>query len=312
MTRPILRLLTPLAALALGASAASVTAQEPATPPPPAPTPTTPAPTPAGSNPCLRPELGLLCPDLVMRRPYGLRLRRMTGGRALLASTNAIVNIGRGPLEIRGRRIGPARMAARQVLRAAGGASPRVLPESGRIAFFDTRLRGVYWKFEDAAAFELWALDGNGYRTRLVRTGPKVYYCFRDLTRVRSRDTGLLYGGSPRTEWFGACSQTGRRIAVTLGTSVGWADIYPWRYPQNWIDVTGLAGCFAYVHRADPAERLVELRDDNNSAAVSVRLPWRGTGGARGCPEVRSGQPPRGPADPQPTASGVQPEDPYG
>jgi len=64
---------------------------------------------------------------------------------------------------------------------------------------------------------------------------------------------------------------------------VGWADIYPSGYPQNWIDVTGLRGCFRYVHTVDPGDHLRESREDNNAAGVTVRLPWHGPG-HRGCP----------------------------
>lgn len=315
LSRP---LLLPLALVALGGSvAASAVAQDPA--PTPAPTPVatpTPTPTPAPTvdpNPCRRPELRLRCPDLVMRTPYGFHLLRTKKGRSLLATTNAIVNVGDGPLEVRGRRITRTRMSARQVLRGRTAATTRVQPPNGSIRFFDTRTRGTYWKFEDAAGFELWALDAQGFRTRLVRTGPKIFYCYRDLTRVRSLATRRPYRGSPRTRQYGACSQKGPISRVTLGTSVGWADIYPWRYPQNWIDVTGFSGCFAYVHKADPSNRFVELDERNNASAVSVRLPWRGSGGRRGCPTVRAGAPPRTATDPVPTEGDVQPpENPYG
>lgn len=284
-------------------TAGAVTAQEPVPPPTGA----------VGSNPCLDAALGLRCPDLVMRRPYGLRLLRPAKlRRDLLASTNAIVNVGDGPLELRGTRTGPREMASRQVLHAKPGARRLVMEENGRIVFFDTRTRGTYWKFEDAAAFELWSLDADGDRTILVRTGPKIYYCYRDLTKVRSQVTGLRYPGTPAERQYGACSRRGPITRVTLGTSVGWADIYPWRYPQNWIDVTGLRGCFAYVHIADPAEHFVELREDNNSAAVSVRLPWRGAGGSEGCPPVRTGMPPRDVPDPAPPAADEPPpRNPY-
>ncbi len=308
------RFLSVLAVITLGSAVATAAAQDPVPTPSPVPTPAPdPAPVPAvDRNPCKRVELQLRCPDLVMRRPYGLNLLRTKKGRSLLASTNAIVNIGDGPLEIRGRRITATRMSARQVLRGRTPDATRVQPPNGRIRFFDTKTRGTYWKFEDAAGFELWALDAQGFRTRLVRTGPKIFYCYRDLTKVRSLATKGRYPGTPAERQYGACSQKGPIREVTLGTSVGWADIYPWRYPQNWIDVTGFSGCFAYVHVADPANRFVELSERNNSAAVSVRLPWRGSGGRRGCPTVQQGPPPRSATDPTPVENDEQPpEDPY-
>ena len=108
--------------------------------------------------------------------------------------------------------------------------------------------QGHYWKFRDAARFELWSLDAEGHRHKLVRTGPKVYYCLRDLKHTQPGKR------SPRIRVFPGCSQDPSKRSVTLGTSVGWSDVYPSTYHQQWIDVTGLHGCFAYVHRADPEE----------------------------------------------------------
>ena len=56
---------------------------------------------------------------------------------------------------------------------------------------------------------------------------------------------------------------------MTLGTSVGWADVYPSTYPDNWIDVTGLRGCFAVVHRVGRCE-VGEV-----SVAIAVSAPHR-------------------------------------
>jgi hypothetical protein len=70
---------------------------------------------------------------------------------------------------------------------------------------------------------------------------------------------------------------------VTLGTSVGWADVYPPTYPEQWIDVTGLRGCFAYAHIADPNNRVYESNEDNNESQVIVRLPFRPGERRAGC-----------------------------
>jgi hypothetical protein len=122
----------------------------------------------------------------------------------------------------------------------------------------------------------LWSLAADGHRERLVRTGPKVVYCLRDLKRTAPGPR------SPRGRVFPGCSQDPGKRRVTLGTSVGWSDVYPAHYYEQWIDVTGLEGCFAYVHRADPKNRLWETHEGNNDAQRIVRLPWRGARG--GCP----------------------------
>ena len=71
---------------------------------------------------------------------------------------------------------------------------------------------------------------------------------------------------------------------MTLGTSVGWADVYPSTYPDNWIDVTGLSGCFAVVHRADPGNGIFESNEANNVSSKIVRLPYRP--GPQRCPRA--------------------------
>jgi hypothetical protein len=238
----------------------------------------------APATPCTEPVRAVRCPDLVMRRPYGLRELRSPKGRHLLAATNAIVNVGEGPLEIRATRKGTGpRMTTRQVLRPRPGAQPVVLPPSGSVEYFDTRTRGTYWKYHGAARFTLRPIAADGTVGPVRRTGPKVDYCFRDLRRVRRLDARTGYDRSPQGEQFGACSTSAGARRLTLGTSVGWADIYPSTYPLNWIDVTGLRGCFAYSHTVDPGNELAELREDNNTGTTVVRLPWKGSG-ARGCP----------------------------
>jgi hypothetical protein len=58
-----------------------------------------------------------------------------------------------------------------------------------------------------------------------------------------------------------------------LGTSVGWSDVYPYEYPQQWINVTGLRGRFAYVEIADPGDVLMESSHGNDVSETYVALP---------------------------------------
>lgn len=239
-------------------------------------------------NPCIGPQAATLrCPDLVMRRPSGLYVDVKTHpSRVLLRAGNSIDNIGTGPAELRGRRTSRWFMLAHQrIYKRDGG---RISVKTGaRLQFKFAHLQRYWWKFLHAAEFQLWRLDRQGKRVKLVRRGPKVAYCLRDLGHTRR---GLR--GSPRGPVYPACSNNRFARGVTLGTSVGWSDIYPPDYPQQWIDVTGLRGCFAYMQRADPRNGLYESNENNNTAQVIVRLPvlpghsWR-----RGChgPDVGAG-----------------------
>jgi hypothetical protein len=230
-------------------------------------------------SPCQDPAQALRCPDLVMAAPSHLRLDRRRPGRRLLRMENRIVNVGTGPAEFFAQRSGPREMAARQVIGDAAGGRRRFVT-GAEVYYTSVPSRGGdYWKFDDAARFELWSEFPNGTRASLVRIGPKLRYCLRDLARVGTPGPGSLV---PARRVYGACNQTRDKREVTLGTSVGWADVYPASYPGNFVDVTGLRGCFVVLHRADPERHILEFDESNNVSAKVVRLPFEP--GAQGCP----------------------------
>nr|WP_282600249.1 lysyl oxidase family protein [Patulibacter sp. SYSU D01012] len=168
-------------------------------------------------------------------------------------------------------------MDAEQVIHRHDGGVLRVRT-GARLEFKLAHLHRRWWKMHDAARFELWRLADDGTPRERVRVGPKVAYCLRDL----ERNHGTL-PLSPRRAVYPACSTSARRTHVTLGTSVGWSDVYPPDYPEQWIDVTGLRGCFAYVHTADPTDAIRERDETNNQAQVVVRLPFRARDPRGGC-----------------------------
>jgi hypothetical protein len=232
-----------------------------------------------GENPCIGPRANQLrCPDLVMRRPYGFYTDRLTkAGHTVLRAGNVIDSVGAGPAELFGTRIGPRFMRGRQrIYRRDGG---RIGVATGaRLQYKFAHQSRYWWKFYNAARFELWRVDGKGKRMRKVRTGPKVAYCLRDLTHTRPK-----LRRTPPSAHYPACSTSSGAQHVTLGTSPGWADIYPPAYPEQWIDVTGLRGCFAYVHIADPENGIFESNEDNNEAQAIVRLPYQPSRRRQGC-----------------------------
>jgi hypothetical protein len=235
------------------------------------------------TNPCNDVVLALICPDLRMAPPTALHVQK--AGRVLrLLATNRIVNVGAGPLELRADHTGDPGSAgyrfaeATQVVRSKSG-RPVFFPMAGWVYWKAIPGQGHYWKFWRAARFELWTLNADGTRAQLQRTGPKLSYCFRDLRRVRS------WARTPRGRVYPACSQSFGREELRLGVSPGWADIYPSTYHENWISITGLRGCFAFVHRADPLGDIVEEHEDNNIGQRIIRLPPRnGSVAPRGCP----------------------------
>ena len=244
-----------MAAIVAVSGASAATAQ---TPVPPTPVP----------NPCVDPLQmeELRCPDLQMAPPRDMFVTER--GKVLLHATNDIRSRGEGPLEIRGTRTSKRYMSVRQAIHTAGGGR-QLFDTAGELIFYFIPGQGNYWKFEDAAKFELFQIDpATGARGGLVRTGPKLNYCFRDLRRTGS--------GGPKKRVYPGCSQDPKLKARTLGTSVGWSDIYPASYYENWINIKGLSGCYEFVMTADPLNRLFENDEANNQGSVRVQLPTSG------------------------------------
>ena len=219
------------------------------------------------SNPCERELLDLLCPDLRMSPPYDLKIdREIEPGRVFLRAANSINSRGTGPAELFATRRGRYTATAVQKIWREGGA-PMTVRTGAKVVFKFIPKQGRYWKFENAAKFELWTVDAMLRPLRRVRTGPKLIYCLRDLSRTRRSKA------SPRRFYYPSCSKDGQMKRVTLGTSVGWSDIYPATYHENWIDVTGLKGTFAFKHIADPENGIWESDETNNESITIVQLP---------------------------------------
>jgi hypothetical protein len=218
-------------------------------------------------NPCVGPEArDLLCPTLTISRPSSMYFERRSSGHLVLRATSSLNNVGRGPIEMHGRRAGPNSMRATQRIYRRDGGHMNVRT-GARLGFKSIPGQYRYWKLRNAARFELWSVDSRGRAVRRVRTGRKHYYCLRDLRRTHPR------AGSPRFPHYPGCSQSPYARSLTLGTSVGWSDIYPATYHEQWIDVTGLHGRFRYVMVADPTGVIYTTNTRPPSASRLVTIP---------------------------------------
>jgi hypothetical protein len=222
-------------------------------------------------NPCMSKEARhLLCPDLRIGKPSEIYVERREG-RTLLRATSDVESRGKGPMELRGHRDGWHTMRVNERIHRKGGGG-LVLRTDATLHFTDvgSYFGGSYWKVHQLARFELRGVGPHGGLGRVVRTGPKLNYCLRDLARTRPGKR------SPSSAHYPGCDQDPYIDAVTLGTSVGWSDIYPADYDKQWIDVTGLRGCFAFTMTVDPFDLLFESNERDNTSRRLVRLPYPG------------------------------------
>ena len=79
---------------------------------------------------------------------------------------------------------------------------------------------------------------------------------------------------SPNGRVYPSCSQNPDRRKEQIGTSVGWSDVYPSTYHENWIELNDIPkrGCYAFVHEADPDNGIYEKNENNNEASTVVYL----------------------------------------
>jgi hypothetical protein len=250
------------AAAAIGLVAVSASAQEEAAAPGYGQTT-------AADNPCLGPKRGVLaCPNLRMSPPRDLFVSKTKSGRRLLHAENSINSRGIGPAELRGVRApGKHYMEARQAIHRRGSRKVYLYETDAYLGFKHIPDQGGYWKFDDAARFELWRLDAQDNPVELVQVGPKQYYCLRDLKHT---DPGPR---SPSKFVYPGCNKDRSTTRVTLGTSVGWSDVYPAKYHEQWIEITGLRGRYGFFHIADPDNGIWETNEADNAAMTVVSLP---------------------------------------
>jgi Lysyl oxidase len=252
--RPLAPLAAALACLSLGASTASAARV---------------------ANPCTGPEAKqLLCPNLRIGPPSEI-YEEGYDGRLRLHATSDVRSRGRGPMELRGHRNGPKSMRVVQRIYGVGGGHINVRTGAS-LHFTDVGyyFGGSYWKVHQLARFELRrARPGGGAYGPVLRTSPKLNYCLRDLERTRPGRR------SPPSAHYPGCNQHRSISSDVLGTSVGWSDIYPADYDNQWINVTGLRGCFAFSMTVDPKQLLFESNEHDNISQRLVRLPYPGQPG---------------------------------
>ncbi len=228
----------------------------------------------AAENPCLGSEAAsLLCPNLRIGPPTDLYLQN-SGGRVLLRATSDVRSRGRGPMEVWGERNGWRSMRTHQrIYRAGGGHLDLRSRATLRFTSVGAYFGGSYWKVHQLARFELRRVGPKRNLGGVVRVGPKLNYCLRDLERTRPGHH------SPDNRHYPGCNQNPYQDRVTLGTSVGWSDIYPADYDKQWINVAGLRGCFAFVMTVDPQHLLFESNETDNTSRRLVHLPFKANTG---------------------------------
>jgi hypothetical protein len=213
-------------------------------------------------------------PDLQTLPPFSFSIdttsqEALALSAKLLRFSNAVVNLGHGPLELYPEHdTGARKTRVNQRIYTHGDSfdgsweDVALIRSAGKSEFHPSH---NHWHFTDFALYELRIVGLNVSVGSKVRgTGEKTTFCVTDT---------LVYQASTLEH----LSLTGRYFTCgqmdTIGISVGWGDVYDASLPDQWIDITNVPnGTYWLVSTADPKNRLAETNDNNNSAQVKINI----------------------------------------
>lgn len=206
-------------------------------------------------------------PDLGMAPLKDFKVEKTAAGKRLLRYTAIVVNIGKGPFQVRGDRAsaGDSEMSVVQQIHDHTGATGNV-PTTARMYFAGDG--HSHWHVRDLEESVLERLD-NGAK---VGSGAKHGFCFYDNVAFR---TSLL--GAPSSPFYRTCGTSGTVTTQSMGLSVGWGDSYPYTIVDQWVDITNVSpGRYRLHTTADAQNWFAEANEFNNATYVDLQIKNQG------------------------------------
>lgn len=228
--------------------------------------------------------------------------------RLCLRFDQIFANPGEGPMELRfavpSGTTPPTTLASQRIYWSDGAAHYQDRT-AGNVEFHGTH---GHYHFESFGISSLWAVDAEGnpvgtapVRQRRshatqVRAGRKVSFCMADIYI----DAWAAKGDGPRKHNAPDClfpaSVADGFDQYVQGITNGWADVYDWYLPDQYMEVSGVPdGVYLLQTVVDPDGALVEANESNNCGGVYIRLTNMTSpvpqatilGPARGCASAR-------------------------
>jgi hypothetical protein len=203
------------------------------------------------------------------------------GAQNCLRFDQIISNDGQGPLELHFDVPNDEPLAddanipvSQRVVRSDGSFGER---PAGSV-----ELHGIHghYHYSSFATTELWRSNSRGQKLGLqpLRGAQKVSFCIADI-RI---DAWGKKGDGPRTYFAPDClfpvSTDGSVDHFMQGLTNGWADIYDWYIPDQYIEVSGVPdGHYLLDFCADPENSIRESDETNNCLSSHIQLSGMGT-----------------------------------
>ncbi|HEY6547716.1 MAG TPA: lysyl oxidase family protein [Vicinamibacteria bacterium] len=197
------------------------------------------------------------------------------GAQTCLRFDQVLANVGKGALEMRFAiskdPSSTERAVTQRIYRSDG---PEHFQERSAGEWELHEAHGHY-HFEGFALSKLWRTDKKGRHKdkEPLRTGRKVSFCIVDI----EIDTWAEKGNGPRTYQAPIClfptEEDAENAYLVQGMTRGWADVYDWYLPGQYVEVTGVPdGVYILETLVDPDGLIKEADESNNCGSVYVRL----------------------------------------
>lgn len=198
------------------------------------------------------------------------RLGEETPPEECLRFDAGIANLGTGPFELLfdlTTLAGEDRSVSQEIWRSDGTTSTS---PAGAYTVHPTHAHVHYQNF---ATYSLHTVTDQGTPGPLVVASRKSDFCMIDTRLVLFGEPG----NQERRHGFPQCDipALGSLEPTTMrqGISVGWADVYTWDLPGQFIDIGDVPdGTYAVVITANPAGAITESSEENNASFALVEL----------------------------------------
>ncbi|MBT2477529.1 lysyl oxidase family protein [Streptomyces sp. ISL-94] len=194
-------------------------------------------------------------------------VREPTTGITWLRFTGAPANLGTGALHVTGRRTREAAAAATpgnnvmpayQRITRSDGTSYEV--SVGQMTYHDEH---KHFHMEGISRYRLTNAAG-----QVVRESPKVAFCLVDLEIADS-----TLPGTPVNPVYSSCSHNANATTLTMGVSVGWADVYAKDLAGQSFDVSALMNLPPQQYTLEMTTNpLGVLRESNQTAPKTTSV----------------------------------------
>jgi hypothetical protein len=132
----------------------------------------------------------------------------------------------------------------------------------------------AHYHYEGFAHYQLYSVNFTRRQvTPLLHEGVKSGFCLEDTFIVWWERRG----NGPMSVTFPDCDlpayYDGEHLWGEMGITLGWADVYTWDLPDQYVPIDGLPdGMYVFETRADSSELLMETNENDNAAWSLIRI----------------------------------------